>query len=158
MTSGNYPKARGYFRRAHELRPDDNTLALDYGRALTSMKDYSEARALLEKSIKANAKQPGAQILLGKVYFGLNRRSAALDQIASAVLSDAGNTTVIAEAARILIEAREYQRALDILEPIASPSADRELLGLLAQSYRGVGRTKDASRADLQAKQAEKSD
>lgn len=152
--SGNYKAARDYFRRAHEVRPDDSRLAMDYGRALIMTRDFEAARGVLEQSLNANPKQPEAQILLGTVYFRLNRHSLAMDQVASAVLSDPGNTKVITAAAKTLIDEREFQPALDMLEPIAGSANNPELLQLMARAYRGLGRLRDAQRSELQASKA----
>ena len=156
IASGNYKKTRDYLRHAHELRPDDSKVNVDYARALSLTKDFVEARAVLEESLKANPKQPEAQILLARVYFRLNNRSAATDQLASAVLSDPGNTKVISEAAKTLIDEGEFALALELLEPIARPSNNRDLLQLLAKAYRGLGRAADAQRTELKAKDRQK--
>lgn len=127
---------------------------MDYGRALIMTRDFEAARGVLEQSLNANPKQPEAQILLATVYFRLNRHSLAMDQVASAVLSDPGNTKVITAAAKTLIDEREFQPALDMLEPIAGSANNPELLQLMARAYRGLGRLRDAQRSELQASKA----
>ena len=157
MASGNGKKAGDYLRRAHDLRPGDNKVSLDYARALSTTKDFTEARGVLEQSLKADTKQPEALILLAKVQFRLNNRAEAKDQLASAVLSEPGNTKIIREVAKALVDEGEFGQALELLEPITESTTDREMLQLLAKAYRGLGRMRDARRAELQAAGRKKS-
>jgi choline-sulfatase len=157
MASGNFEKARDYLRHAHELRPDEAKVNMNYARTLRLTKDFVAARSVLEQSLKADPKQPEARILLAQIQFRLDSRAEAKDQLASAVLSEPGNTKIIREVAKTLIDEREFEQALELLEPATESSSDRDMLQLLAQAYRGLGRMRDARRAELQATGRKKS-
>jgi predicted Zn-dependent protease len=157
LASGESKKACDHLRHAHDLRPEDSRVAMDYARALILIQDFAAAQAVLEQSLKVDPKQPEALILLAKAQFRLNHRTDAKDQLASAVLSDPGDTKIIGEVAKLLVDEGEFEQALELLEPITESSNDREMFHLLGQAYRGLGRMRDAERVELQAKGRQKS-
>jgi predicted Zn-dependent protease len=157
MSSGNYAKAAGYLRRAHEARPDNATSAFDYGRALELSGDLPGARDALEASLKLNPNQFAARLSLGRVYLSLDDLKAAEDQLEAAVLSQPGSTEAQAGLAKALIRQRKFADAVELLEPIAgASSSDPEMFDLLAEAYAGLGRGQDARRAQWRAKALQK--
>jgi choline-sulfatase len=158
IASGNYAKAAGYLRRAHEARPEDAAAAFDYGQALELSGDLPGARDALQASLKLNPQQFAARLLLGRVYLRLNDSKAAEDQFEAAVLMQPGSAEAQVELSKALIRQKKFSDAVELLEPIVeSSSNDSEMLAVLAEAYRGLGRRQDAHRAELRAKALQKS-
>jgi choline-sulfatase len=158
IASGNYSKAAGYLRRSNEARPDDAAAAFDYGRALELSGNLPGARDALQASLKLNPQQFAARLLLGRVYLRLNDSKAAEDQFEAAVLMQPGSPEAQMELAKALNRQKKFSDAVELLEPIVeSSSNDSEMLEVLAEAYRGLGRRQDAHRAELRAKALQKS-
>ncbi len=158
MSSGNYAKAAGYLRRAHDARPDDAAAAFEYGRALELSGDLPGARDALQVSLKLNPNQFAARLSLGRVYLSLNDLKEAEDQLEAAVLSQPGSAEAQIGLAKALVRQKKFADAVELLEPIAgSSNNDPEMLQLLSEAYAGLGRRQDAERAALRAKALQKS-
>jgi cytochrome c-type biogenesis protein CcmH/NrfG len=153
IASGNYTKALEYLRRAHELREEDAALTLDYGRALELSGDPGGARDALQATVKLNPNQFGARLLLGQIYFRLGDSNAALDQLEDAALLQPENVEAKTSLAKVLVSQRKFSEVLDLLEPLVKSSGDNaDVFESLAQAYAGLGRPKDAERAEFHAK------
>ena len=158
MSSGNYAKAAGYLRRAHEARPEDAAAAFEYGRALELSGDLPGARDALQASLKLNPNQFAARLSLGRVYLSLGDAKAAEDQLEAAVLSQPGSVEAQTGLAKALLRQKKFADAKDLLELIASSSnSDPEIFQLLSEAYAGLGRREDAERAASRAKALQKS-
>ena len=151
--SKHYEKAVDYLRRAHELRPDDAGLALDYARAQESNGDLAGARDTLQTTLKKNPDQFPARLLLGQLYFRLGNANDALDQLEDAALLQPENVEVEISLSHVLISQKKFADVVELLEPVASSSGnDADVFAALAEAYRGLGRTKDAERAEARVK------
>jgi arylsulfatase A-like enzyme/Flp pilus assembly protein TadD len=158
IAAGNFAKAAGYLRRAHEARPEDAAAAFDYGQALELSGDLPGARDALQASLKLNPQQFAARLLLGRVYFRLDDAKSAEDQFEAAVLMQPGSAEAQIELAKALNRQKKFSDAVDLLEPLAeSSSNDPEVFEVLAKAYSGLGRREDAQRAELRAKALQKS-
>jgi choline-sulfatase len=157
IASGNYAKAAGYLRRAHEARPDDAAAAFDYGRALELSGDLPSARDALQASLKLDPQQLAARLLLGRVYLRLDDSKAAEDEFEAAVLMQPGSAEAQIELAKALNRQKKFSDAMELLEPLAESSSDPEMFEVLAEAYAGLGRKQDAQRAELRAKELQKS-
>jgi choline-sulfatase len=158
IASGNYTKAAGYLRRVHELHPGDAVAAFEYGRASESSGDLPAAVDALQASLRLNPNQFSARLLLGHVYFRANDLKAAQDQFEGAVLLQPGSAEAQISLAKALIGQKKFADAVELLEPVAgTSSSDPEMFVLLAEAYAGLGRRKDAQRAELRAKELQKS-
>jgi len=158
MTSGNYAKAAGYLRRAHEARPEDAAAAFEYGRALELSGDLPGARDALLASLKLNPNQFPARLSLGRVYLSLADAKAAEDQLEAAVLSQPGSAEAQTGLAKALLRQKKFADAVELLETIAgSSNNDPEIFQLLSEAYAGLGRRQDAERAASRAKALQKS-
>jgi arylsulfatase A-like enzyme/Flp pilus assembly protein TadD len=158
MTSGNYAKAAGYLRRAHEARPEDAAAAFEYGRALELSGDLPGARDALQASLKLNPNQFATRLSLGRVYLSLGDAKAAEDQLEAAVLSQPGSVEAQTGLAKALLRQKKFADAVELLETIAdSSNSDAEIFQLLSEAYAGLGRRQDAERAASRAKALEKS-
>jgi choline-sulfatase len=156
-SSGNYKKALEYLRRARELRPDDAALTLEYARAQESNGDLSGASATLEATLKADPNQFPARILLGKLYFRSGNAEAALDQLEDAAILQPENVEAKTTLSQVLISQKKFADVVESLEPVAdSSSKNADVFELLAQAYRGLGRWKEAQRAEARAKALKK--
>lgn len=152
IASGNYKKAIQYLQRAHELRPEDGALTVDYARAQAGDGDLSGATATLRASLQANPNQFPARLLLGKIYFRAGNADAALDQLQDAAQLQPENVEARTALSQVLIGQKKFADVVELLEPIANSSNDADLFAALAKAYRGLGRVKDAQRAEARAK------
>ena len=151
--SKHYEKAVDYLRRAHELRPDDAGLTLDYARAQESSGDLAGARDTLQASLKVNPHQFPARLLLGQVYLRLGDETAALDQLEDAAVLQPENVEAKVSLSQVLISQQKFDDVLELLEPVAnSPGHNAGVFAALAEAYRGLGRSKDAERAEARVK------
>lgn len=157
MASRNYAKAARYLRRLRDAHPNDATDAFEYARALELGGNFPGARDALLASLKLNPQQFEARLALGRVYLGLNDSNAAEDQFEAAVLLQPGSSEAQLNLAKALIRQKKFADAVDLLELVAGASSDPELFELLAQAYTGLGRRQDAQRAELHAKELQKS-
>jgi choline-sulfatase len=153
IRAGNYKRAVEYLRRAHDLRPDDPALALDYARAQESNGDLPSARDTLQASLNSNPNQFCARLLLGQLYFRLGNANDALDQLEDAALLQPENVEAKMSLSLVLISQKKFADVLELLEPVASsPGNNADVFAALAQAYRGLGRSKDAKRAEARLK------
>jgi len=158
MSSGNYAKAAGYLRRAHDARPDDAAAAFEYGQALELSGDLPGARDALQASLKLHPNQFAARLSLGRVYLRLNDLKEAEDQLEAAVLSQPGSAEAQTGLAKALTRQKKFADAIELLEPIAGPSNnDPEMFQVLSEAYAGIGRRLDAERTASRAKALQKS-
>jgi arylsulfatase A-like enzyme/thioredoxin-like negative regulator of GroEL len=157
IDAGNYKRAVEYLRRAHELRPEDEALTLDYARAQESSGDLAGASATLQASLKANPSQFPARLLLGKFYFRLGDASAALDQLEDAALLQPENVEAKTALSQVLLSEKKFADVVELLEPVANSSTkNADVFECLAQAYAGLGRSKEAQRAEARAKALQK--
>jgi choline-sulfatase len=153
ISSGNYHKALDYLRRAHELRTEDATAALDYGRALELNHDLAGACEVLKASLRLNPNQFAARLLLGQVYFGSGDPNAAMRQLEDAALMQPESVEVKTSLSKVLISQKRFADVLELLEPLAKSSRNHpDVFESLAQAYTGLGRIKDAQRAESRVK------
>jgi arylsulfatase A-like enzyme/Tfp pilus assembly protein PilF len=153
IDSGNRKKAIEYLRRAHELRPDDTVLTLDFARAQEADGDLSGASATLQGSLKANPNQFPARLLLGKIYFRSANAEAALDQLEEAALLQPENVDAKTALSQVLISQKKFGDVLELLKPVAeSGSEDADVFECMGKAYRGLGQVKEAQRAEARAK------
>jgi tetratricopeptide (TPR) repeat protein len=151
--SKHYEKAVDYLRRAHELRPDDAGLTLNYARAQESNGDLAGARDTLQASLKLNPHQFPARLLLGQIYFRSGDTNAALDQLEDAALLQPENVGAKVSLSRVWISQKQYADVVELLEPAASSSDNNaDVFAVLAEAYRGLGRSQDAERAEARVK------
>ena len=132
LSSGNYPKAAGYLRRAHDARPDDAAATFEYGRALELSGDLPGARDALQAGLKLNPNQFTARLSLGLVYLRLNDPKAAEDQLEAAVLSQPGSVEAQVGLAKALIRQKKFADGVELLEPIAGASRPSSRIAALA--------------------------
>jgi predicted Zn-dependent protease len=157
IDAGNYKRAVEYLRRAHELRPEDEALTLDYARAQESSGDLAGASATLQASLKTNPSQFPARLLLGKFYFRLGDASAALDQLEDAALLQPENVEAKTALSQVLLSEKKFADVVELLEPVANSSTkNADVFECLAQAYAGLGRSKEAQRAEARAKALQK--
>jgi cytochrome c-type biogenesis protein CcmH/NrfG len=154
---GNYKQALEYLRRAHDLRPDDAALCLDYARAQESSGDLSGARGTLQASLKANPNQFPARLLLGKLYFRSGNATAALDQLEDAALLQPENVEAKTALSQVLLSQKKFADVVELLEPVADTSSNNaDVFEALGKAYRGLGRLQHAQRAEARAKALQK--
>jgi predicted Zn-dependent protease len=149
----NYHRAVEHLGRAHELRPEDAALALDYARAQEFGGDLASARDTLQATLKVNPHQFPALLLLGQVYLRLGNETAALDELEDAAVMQPENVEAKVSLSQVLIIQRKFTDVVELLEPVASSSGNNaDVFAALAEAYRGLGRSKDAERAEAHVK------
>jgi len=151
VASRNYPKAVQYFRQASEMRPDDALAALDYGRALGLNNDLPAARAALQKSLKLNANQLEARLLLGQLDLKSNQQQAAENEFESALLLKPASEEGQIGLAKALIGEKKFVDAVEFLETSTVETKNAEQFELLAEGYKALGKTEQANRAKKRA-------
>jgi predicted Zn-dependent protease len=153
IDSGNHKKALEYLRRAHALRPDDAALTVDYARAQEAAGDLTGASATLQASLKKDANQFPARLLLGKIYFHSGNAEAALDQLEEAALLQPENVEAKTALARVLLDEKKFGDVVELLQPVATTSSnDADVFVWLGEAYRALGQIKEAQGAEARAK------
>jgi uncharacterized protein HemY len=139
------------------MRPEDSTAAFETGEAMEKSGDWSGARNALESSLKLQPSQVPARLLLGHVYLQLKDARNAADQFEAALLADSNNSEGRLGLAEAQIQQSDFAAALPDLEAFTkSDPRNAAALRLLARTYRGLGRERDAKRAEEQAAAVEK--
>jgi choline-sulfatase len=153
MESKNYSNAAYYLGRACKVRPDDATLAYDYGRALVLSGDSAGARHALQTSLKLNPKQLATRLLLGQVYLKSNDATAAEDEFEEALLLQPASAEAQIGLAKALLREKKFADAAEFLEE-STKSLDNnaDLFELLARAYAGLGKAGPAQQARERAK------
>jgi choline-sulfatase len=151
-----YGKAGEHLKRAIELQPDA-TAAFEAGQALEKTGDYAAARASLETSLKLNASEINARLLLGRVYLKLKDARSADDQFEAALLVDSDNTEGRLGLAEAQIMKGDFAAARPDLEQLTkSDPNNAQAWHLLAKSYKGLHREAEATKAEAKAAALEK--
>ena len=95
--------------------------------------------------------------MLGKVYFRSGNASAALDQLEDAALLQPENVEAKTTLSQVLISEKKFADVVELLEPIATLSSNNaDIFEYLAQAYNGLGRFKEAQRAEARFKALKK--
>jgi choline-sulfatase len=153
MESENYTKAALYLGRACEVNPHNATIAYDYGRALELSGDLVGARHALQASLKLNAKQLAARLLLGQVWLKSNDPKAAEDEFEAALLLQPASAEAQTGLARALLRQKKFGDVVGFLEERTKSSGNNaDFFELLAQAYIGVGKPGPAQRAKDKAR------
>jgi len=93
-----------------------------------------------------------ARLLLGHVYLQLKDAKKAEDQFEAALLVDSNNSDGRLGLAEAQILQSDFAGALPDLEAFTKADPrNAEALRLLARAYRGLGRERDAKRAEDEA-------
>jgi choline-sulfatase len=153
VSGGLYSKAIEHLEHARRLRPDDPETAFLAGSAFQKTGDPDRARIALEASLKLRQGNFDARLLLGQVYLGLRQIGPAKDEFEAALLILPENIPAKLGLARAQILGGRFKEAIGQLLALSEiDPKDRELFELLADAYRGVGKTADARRADAKSK------
>jgi tetratricopeptide (TPR) repeat protein len=156
LAAGDFAKAAGHLKRACELRPYDSTAAFEWGEAAEKSGDWAGARDALEAGLKLAPDQTPERLRLGRVYLHLKDPKKAADQFEAALLVDSNNSEGRLGLAEAQIQQSNFAGALPDLEALTKADPrNAAALRLLARAYRGLGRERDAKRAEQQAAAAE---
>lgn len=153
LHAGDYVKAADHLKGAREARPDDSTAAFYEGQAREKMGDLAGARDALEASLKLTPGQLPARLLLGQVYLGLKDPKAAEDQFEAALLVQPDSVEAQLGVAKAQIAEGSFADAVQQLEPLSKTQAgNADVFELLAQAYKGLGKSEEAQQAAIHAK------
>ena len=156
LAAGDFAKAALHLKRACELRPYDSTAAFEWGQAAEKSGDWAGARDALELGLKQAPGQTAARLQLGRVYLQLKDAKKAEDQFEAALLVDSNNSEGRLGLAEAQIQQSNFAGALPDLDALTKAEPrNAAALRLLARAYRGLGRERDAKRAEEQARAVE---
>ena len=106
------------------------------------MKDFEGARTVLEEGLKTNPNEPTARLLLGSVYLDLKNPTAAADQFEAVLLVQPANVEGQFGLAKAQIAQSKFAEAVQGLQEAAkSQPSNAEVFDVLAQAYRGLGKS-----------------
>jgi len=147
-----YRNAAAHLTRAAQLRPEDFMAAFEAGQALEKTGEYAAARDALEASLKQAPSQVPARVLLGQVYLRLKDARNAEDQFEAALLVDSENKEGRIGLAEAQVMRGDFATALPDLESLTkSDPADAQAWRVLAETYKGLHREAEATRAEAKA-------
>ena len=157
LNAAKYAKAADYLTRARQLWPDDATVSLNQGKALQKTGDLAGARDALEASLKQLPAQLPARLLLGDVYLALSDAKAAEDQFEASLLLQPNSLEGQIGIAKAQIQEGKFSDALQQLQPLSkSQPSNADVFDLMAQCYRGLGKSEEATHAASRAKLLQK--
>jgi predicted Zn-dependent protease len=151
MQSGNYKDAVNFLRQLCATNQEDSVAALDYARALNLNKDLPAARAVLQKSLKLNANQLDARLLLGQIDLNAGIYQGAEGEYESALLLQPASEDAQIGLARALLAEKKFADAVEFLKVSVEETKSAELFELLAKGYRALGNTAPANKAEKRA-------
>ncbi len=157
LAAGDFTKASAHLKRASELHPEDSTGAFELGQAMEKSGNWPGARDALEASLKLAPGQTSARLLLGQVYLQLKDAKNAEDEFEAALLVDSNNADARLGLAAAQIQQSNFKGAVPDLESVTKADPQNAAAWrLLARAYRGLGRQKEALRAEDRAGSLEK--
>ena len=144
MALGAYDRAQDRYRRALELRPDDNTLKLKLAEALLKGDKLPEARSLIEEVLSASPNNDRALKLMGDLLMAEGKPEEAIGYYERAVERNPAwdYRLALGDAYRA---AGNVDEALDIYESVKNRYPYRyEPYARLAEVYKEEGDTEEA--------------
>jgi len=117
-------EARKQFERASEVAPDfllslDELVDLDIGD-----KQFSNARARVQRHIDRHPKKPALHVLLAKIYSAEKNDTAAEAALSQAIVLDPDYQPAYLALARLYVAANRHQAALDKLKSVLAKSTN----------------------------------
>lgn len=107
--------------------------------------DMSSATALYQHCLEINPQAPEALYNLGCMNLYMHRDSLGEQMLRQATLLDPGNPWYLEALASVLINKRQVDDAIPVLEKISALQTKRvDVLGQLESYYKSLGRTQDA--------------
>ncbi len=144
MVLGLYDRAQDRYKKALELRPDDNTIKLKLAEAYLKGKKLSEARPLIEAVLSASPSNDRALKLMGDLLMAEGKPKEAIDYYERAVERNPAwdYRLALGDAYRA---AGDVDKALDIYEMVKNRYPYRyEPYARLAEVYKEEGDTEEA--------------
>lgn len=144
MALGLYDRAQDRYKKALELRPDDNTIKLKLAEAYLKGKKLSEARPLIEAVLSASPSNDRALKLMGDLLMAEGKPKEAIDYYERAVERNPAwdYRLALGDAYRA---AGDVDKALDIYERVKNRYPYRyEPYARLAEVYKEEGDTEEA--------------
>jgi tetratricopeptide (TPR) repeat protein len=117
-------EARKQFEKATEIAPDfllslDELVDLDIGD-----KQFSTARARVQRHIDRHPKKPDLHLLLAKIYSAEKNDSAAEAALSQAIVLDPDYQPAYLALARLYVSANKHQAALDKIKIVLAKSTN----------------------------------
>ncbi len=144
--SGEYRAAAIYFGRLKKTHPGDAAAALDEAKALSRVGDTRGARTALEAAVTQSPASIEARLLLAELDSRAGDRAAADDEFEAVLLLQPRQHDALVGLARDQMAEKRFSGVVDLLQPVVSDGASRDLVQLLAEAYVRLGRTHDAAR------------
>lgn len=144
--NGEYPKALETFRGLYERFPDNPDVLYNYGRLLNDMRDFGEARSVLEQLVSLAPEYPNARVALAYAYMHLKRTDRARELLEEARGAEPGNEFLLRNLGAIYVNEGKPELALEVFrEAERAEPASRPVLFGIAQVLTRLGRAGEAS-------------
>ena len=151
---GDNAGASAAYQRAEHLDPQSAEIPAALAELYARMNRPTDALAAGERAVKANPENSGANWVLGNLYARMSelpttreadRRTYAQRAIATLEKTDRNvHPGVSLMLGRLYIADRQYERAVELLRPLAESPDDAETIALLAEAYQALDRDADA--------------
>jgi choline-sulfatase len=115
-------KAAEHLAHAHRLRPSDAVMATHLGEALSATGDLPGAKEALQDSLKIDAKQYRARLLLGEVLLRLHDFAGAKDQLEAAQLLNPASGAAL----ELVVQLLQQQKSGEALRQLQLITAARK--------------------------------
>lgn len=111
---GDYPRALETFKWLYQRFPDNPDVLYNYGRLLNDLRDFGEARSVLELLVSVAPDYMNAKVALAFAYLHLGIIAEAEKLLEEAREADPGNTYLLRNLGTIYAQKGELDRALSV--------------------------------------------
>ena len=152
LRAGQSAQAAAHLKLAREAAPDDPAVAFLLGQALEKAGDLPGASEALETALKLRPNEPLARFQLGKIYLSLKNYDAAADQFDAGLILQPNSVDGQLGLTRAQIGLKNFADAAHGLEGLSkSLPRNPDVFDLLAEAYRGLGKSAQAQQAETHA-------
>lgn len=158
---GRYPEAISEYRKAIARNPNALNLHYRLGRALLLQSHAPEAlkqaRAEFEAELSLNSSDAAAEYQLGQIMVAQQQSSEAAVRFEKAAALDANFPEALVALARLRLEARQNDQAIELLQRAVQlrPKMESAHYSLML-AYRNAGRAEDARREKAELDQLQR--
>jgi tetratricopeptide (TPR) repeat protein len=130
--NGDYPRALETLKGLYERFPDNPDVLYNYGRFLNDMRDFGEARSVLELLVSLAPEYRNARVALAFAYLHLKRTDEARALLEDARETDSGNTFLLRNLGSIYANDGKPELALEAFREAerAEPASRPVLYGI----------------------------
>ncbi|WP_280549003.1 tetratricopeptide repeat protein [Halomonas sp. 11-S5] len=145
LESGDAAQALPALERALEIKPEDVEALANLGKALQTLGRYEDAKHYLQCALEFEPDNHQANLNIAHVYSQQDDRREAIAHLDKSIEATPTNFLPRMRKATALVEERNYDAALDILEPLAQAHPRNPgVQSNLANLYSTMGRFDEA--------------